>query len=60
MFVAEVFTGQPGQYVPVRETVRGAREILEGRYDELPEQAFYNIGAIDQAPEKARTLAGTA
>jgi F-type H+-transporting ATPase subunit beta len=60
MFVAEVFTGTPGQYVPVRETVRGAREILEGRHDELPEQAFYNIGPIDQAPEKARTLAGTA
>ncbi|MPZ24823.1 MAG: F0F1 ATP synthase subunit beta [Dehalococcoidia bacterium] len=60
MFVAEVFTGQPGQYVPIRETVRGAKEILEGRYDELPEQAFYNIGAIDQASEKARTLAGTA
>jgi F-type H+-transporting ATPase subunit beta len=59
MFVAEVFTGTPGQYVPVRETVRGAKEILEGRYDELPEQAFYNIGPIDQAPEKARTLAGT-
>jgi F-type H+-transporting ATPase subunit beta len=46
--------------VPVRETVRGAKEILEGRYDELPEQAFYNIGPIDQASEKARTLAGTA
>ncbi|MGE0058029.1 MAG: F0F1 ATP synthase subunit beta [Dehalococcoidia bacterium] len=60
MFVAEVFTGMPGQYVPVRETVRGAREILEGRHDALPEQAFYNIGPIDQAPEKARTLAGTA
>jgi F-type H+-transporting ATPase subunit beta len=60
MFVAEVFTGTPGQYVPVRETVRGAKEILEGRYDDLPEQAFYNIGPIDQAPEKARTLAGTA
>jgi F-type H+/Na+-transporting ATPase subunit beta len=60
MFVAEVFTGQPGQYVPVRETVRGAREILDGKHDTLPEQAFYNIGPIDQAPEKARTLAGTA
>ncbi|HXH21463.1 MAG TPA: F0F1 ATP synthase subunit beta [Dehalococcoidia bacterium] len=58
MFVAEVFTGQPGQYVPVRETVRGCREILEGKHDALPEQAFYNIGPIDQAPEKARQLAG--
>ncbi len=59
MFVAEVFTGQPGQYVPVRETVRGCREILDGKHDSLPEQAFYNIGSIDQAPDKARQLAGT-
>ena len=57
MFVAEVFTGTPGQYVPVRETVRGCRDILEGKHDALPEQAFYNIGPIDQAPEKARQLA---
>jgi F-type H+-transporting ATPase subunit beta len=57
MFVAEVFTGTPGQYVPVRETVRGCREILEGKHDALPEQAFYNIGPIDQAPEKAAQLA---
>ncbi len=57
MFVAEVFTGTPGQYVPVRETVRGAREILDGKHDELPEGAFYNIGSIDQAPEKAEQLA---
>ena len=41
MFVAEVFTGIPGQYVPVRETVRGFKEILEGKHDALPEQAFY-------------------
>jgi F-type H+-transporting ATPase subunit beta len=47
----------PGQYVPVRETVRGCREILEGRHDNLPEQAFYNIGSIDQAPEKAAQMA---
>jgi F-type H+-transporting ATPase subunit beta len=58
MFVAEVFTGTPGQYVPVRETVRGCREILEGKHDALPEQAFYMIGPIDQAPEKAAQLAG--
>ncbi len=58
MFVAEIFTGQPGQYVSVRETVRGCREILDGKHDALPEQAFYNIGPIDQAEEKARTLAG--
>jgi F-type H+-transporting ATPase subunit beta len=59
MFVAEVFTGQPGQYVPVRETVRGCQEILEGKHDALPEQAFYNIGPIDQAAEKARQLAAS-
>jgi F-type H+-transporting ATPase subunit beta len=57
MFVAEVFTGQPGQYVPVRETVRGCKEILEGKHDALPEQAFYNIGPVDQAIEKAAQLA---
>jgi F-type H+-transporting ATPase subunit beta len=57
MFVAEVFTGLPGQYVPVRETVRGCKEILEGKHDELPEQAFYLIGSIDMAAEKAAQMA---
>jgi F-type H+-transporting ATPase subunit beta len=57
MFVAEVFTGLPGVYVPVRETVRGCKEILEGKYDALPEQAFYLIGTIDSALEKAEQLA---
>ena len=57
MFVAEVFTGTPGQYVNVRETIRGAREILDGLHDDLPEQAFYMIGPIDGALEKARALA---
>ena len=57
MFVAEVFTGTPGQYVPVRETVRGCREILDGMHDDLPEQAFYMVGAIEGAAEKAATLA---
>jgi F-type H+-transporting ATPase subunit beta len=52
MFVAEVFTGLPGQYVPVAETVRGAREILEGRWDHLPEAAFLYIGAVDEAAGK--------
>jgi F-type H+-transporting ATPase subunit beta len=60
MFVAEVFTGTPGQYVPVRETVRGAKEILEGRHDALTEQAFYMVGPIDGALEKAAQLAGQA
>jgi F-type H+-transporting ATPase subunit beta len=58
MFVAEVFTGTPGQYVPIGETVRGAREILEGKHDDLPEQSFYMIGRIEDAAEKARSLAG--
>jgi F-type H+/Na+-transporting ATPase subunit beta len=57
MFVAEVFTGTPGQYVPVKETVRGILEILEGKHDTLPEGAFYNIGPIDQASEKAAQMA---
>jgi F-type H+-transporting ATPase subunit beta len=56
MFVAEVFTGTPGQYVPIAETVRGAKEILEGKHDDLPEQAFYMIGAIEGAAEKAVAL----
>jgi F-type H+-transporting ATPase subunit beta len=58
MFTAEVFTGLPGQYVPVAETVRGFKEILEGRHDDLPEQAFYMVGNIDMAVEKAATLRG--
>ncbi|MBX6377902.1 MAG: F0F1 ATP synthase subunit beta [Clostridia bacterium] len=54
--VAEVFTGTPGRYVPVRETVRGFKEILEGKHDDLPEEAFYMVGTIDEAVEKARKL----
>jgi F-type H+-transporting ATPase subunit beta len=57
MFVAEVFTGLAGEYVPVRETVRGCKEILEGKHDAMPEQAFYLIGTIDQAVEKAAKMA---
>ena len=56
MFMGEVFTGIPGQYVPVRETVRGFREILEGQHDDLPEQAFYMVGNIDMAVEQARQM----
>ena len=56
MFVAEQFTGQDGRYVAVQETVRGFREILDGRHDELPEGAFYMVGTIDEAVEKARTM----
>ena len=56
MFVAEAFTGTAGRYVPVKETVRGFKEILEGKHDHLPEQAFYMVGTIDDALEKAKKL----
>ena len=55
-FVAEVFTGFPGRYVPLSETIRGFKEILEGKHDDLPEQAFYMVGTIDEAVEKAKGL----
>jgi F-type H+-transporting ATPase subunit beta len=55
-FVAEVFTGSPGKYVPLRETIQGLKGILEGRYDELPEQAFYMVGPIEEAVAKARSM----
>lgn len=55
--VAETFTGLKGEYVPVAETVRSFKEILEGKHDELPEDAFRNVGVIEQAVEKAKTLA---
>ncbi len=60
MFVAEQFTGQEGRYVPLRETVRGFKEILEGKHDDLPEQAFHMVGTIDEAVEKAERLAAQA
>ncbi|MCC6146899.1 MAG: F0F1 ATP synthase subunit beta [Anaerolineaceae bacterium] len=56
MFVAEQFTGTPGRYVPLRETVRGFKEILEGKHDDLPEQAFYMVGGIEDALESAAKL----
>ena len=56
MFVAEAFTGRPGAYVSIEENVQGFREILEGRHDDLPEQAFYMVGTINEAVEKAGTL----
>ncbi len=55
-FVAEVFTGSPGKYVPLKETIRGFSGILSGEYDHLPEQAFYMVGSIDEAIEKAKKL----
>jgi F-type H+-transporting ATPase subunit beta len=55
-FVAEVFTGSPGKYVPLKETIKGFKGIVNGDYDHLPEQAFYMVGAIEEAVEKAKTL----
>ncbi len=55
-FVAEVFTGSPGKYVPLKETIRGFKGIVEGKYDHLPEQAFYMVGSIEEAVEKAKGL----
>ncbi|HEX5418661.1 MAG TPA: F0F1 ATP synthase subunit beta, partial [Gammaproteobacteria bacterium] len=55
-FVAEVFTGTPGKYVPLSETIRGFRGIVNGDYDSLPEQAFYMVGTIDEAVERAKKL----
>jgi len=56
MSVAEAFTGREGKYVPVKETVHGFKEILEGKHDHLPETAFYMVGTIDEAVEKAKQL----
>lgn len=55
-FVAEIFTGAPGKYVSLKETIRGFKGILEGEFDALPEQAFYMVGTIDEAIEKAKTF----
>lgn len=59
MHVAEQFTGNPGVYVPVKETVRSFKELLEGKHDDLPEDAFYMVGNIDEAIEKAKKLGYT-
>lgn len=57
-FVAQQFTGQPGKYVPLAETIRGFKEIMEGKHDDLPENAFYMVGSIDEAVAKGRKLKG--
>ncbi len=57
-FVAEQFTGTPGEYVKLEDTIRGFTEILDGKHDDLPEQAFYMVGAIEQAVERAKQLGG--
>jgi F-type H+-transporting ATPase subunit beta len=54
--VAEVFTGAPGKYVSLKDTISGFQGILNGDYDDLPEQAFYMVGSIDEAAEKAKSL----
>jgi F-type H+-transporting ATPase subunit beta len=56
MFVAETFTNMPGKYVSIKDTVRGFREILDGKHDGLPEQAFFMVGPIEEAVEKARAM----
>lgn len=56
--VAEVFTGSPGKYVALKDTIRGFKEILDGKHDDLPEGAFYMVGTIEEAVEKAKTMKG--
>ena len=55
-FVAEIFTGQAGKYVSLADTIRGFKGIVNGDYDDLPEQAFYMVGSIEEAVEKAKSL----
>jgi F-type H+-transporting ATPase subunit beta len=55
-FVAEVFTGAPGKYVSLKDTIAGFNGIVNGEYDHLPEQAFYMVGTIDEAVERAKSL----
>ena len=57
-FVAEVFTGSPGKYVSLKDTITGFKGIIAGEYDAIPEQAFYMVGTIDEVLEKAKTLKG--
>jgi F-type H+-transporting ATPase subunit beta len=55
-FVAEVFTGSPGKYVPLKDTIHAFRGILDGKYDSMPEQAFYMVGGIEEVIRKAENL----
>jgi F-type H+-transporting ATPase subunit beta len=55
-FVAEQYTGSEGKYVPIGETIRGFREIVDGKHDHLPEQAFYMVGTIEEAIERAEKM----
>ena len=56
MFVAESFTGKEGRYVPLKETVRSFKELVEGKHDDLPEEAFFMVGSIDEAVENGKRL----
>ena len=56
--VAEQFTGMPGKYVKLEDTIRSFREVAEGKWDHLPEQAFYMVGTIEEAAEKAKRISG--
>jgi F-type H+-transporting ATPase subunit beta len=60
MFVAAQFTGLEGKYVKIEDTVRSFKEIVEGKYDDVPEQAFYMVGTIDEALKKAETMKSNA
>ena len=59
-FVAEVFTGAPGKFVDLKDTVKGFSDLVDGKYDHLPEAAFYMVGTIEEAVEKGRKLAAEA
>ena len=54
--VAEVFTNSPGKYVSLKDTIKGFKGIVEGEFDDLPEQAFYMVGSVEEAVEKAKTM----
>ena len=56
--VAETFTGTPGKYVKLEDTIKGFKDVVEGKYDDLPEQAFYMVGGIEEVIEKAEKLKG--
>jgi F-type H+/Na+-transporting ATPase subunit beta len=60
MFVAEQFTGLAGKYVKIEDTIRGFKEIVDGKHDEVPEQAFYMVGTIDEVLDNAKKMAATA
>ncbi len=55
-FVAEVFTGSPGKYVELKDTIEGFKGVLDGKYDDIPEMAFYMVGGIDEVLAKAETM----